>query len=87
MSKLKNNEILEKEKLSRLKDQYYQDIENQKEKLVVLKKQRDALKDDIDHKLKSRTQHTKLVKKAEDEEHNIDEEIVNLLNKLKKIEN
>ena len=38
-------------------------------------------------KLRERTQHTKELKKAEDDEHNMDEEIVNMINKLKKIEN
>ncbi len=57
------------------------------EKLKALKKEREALKDDIDKKLRERTQHTKQLKKAEDDEHNMDEEIVNMINKLKKIEN
>jgi predicted nucleic acid-binding Zn-ribbon protein len=55
--------------------------------LGILRSQRDQLKDSIDHKLKERTQHSKLLKKAEDEDHNMDEEIVNLLNNLKKVEN
>ena len=53
----------------------------------ILRNQRDALKDSIDHKLKERTQHSKQLKKVEDEEHQMDEEIVNLLNNLKKVEN
>lgn len=45
------------------------------------------MKDNIDKRLKERTQHSKSLKGAEDDEHEMDEEIVNLLNKLKKIEN
>jgi len=55
--------------------------------LGILRAERDKLKDSIDHKLKERTQHSKSLKKAEDEEHYMDEEIVNLLNNLKKVEN
>ncbi|EGR30740.1 hypothetical protein IMG5_124520 [Ichthyophthirius multifiliis] len=48
---------------------------------------RDKLKDEIDGGLKERTQNNKNLKKAEDDEHFMDEDIIYLLNKLKKIEN
>ena len=87
MGKIKNTEITEKEKMQRQKDQMLEEAQNITETIRALKKEREALKDDIDKKLRERTQHTKELKKAEDDEHNMDEEIVNMINKLKKIEN
>lgn len=87
MGKLKNQETTDK-KLNQIeKDKLQSALEQKQIKLGILRVQRDQLKDNIDHRLKERTQHSKSLKNAEDDEHEMDEEIVNLLNKLKKIEN
>jgi len=57
------------------------------ETVETLQKQRNDLKEKIDSVLKQRTQNNKSLKKAEDDEHHADEEIIYQLNKLKKIEN
>ena len=55
MGKVKNQEIGEKEKMAREKDQMVAEAVNVADKLKVLKKEREALKDDIDKKLRERT--------------------------------
>lgn len=57
------------------------------ETMEELEKQRTELKEKIDSILKQRTQNSKSLKKAEDDEHKTDEDIIYQLNKLKKIEN
>ena len=87
MGKLKNAEKSAKENLQIEKETLQTQLEQKQTQLGILRAERDKLKDSIDHKLKERTQHSKSLKKAEDEEHYMDEEIVNLLNNLKKVEN
>ena len=47
----------------------------------------DDLKEEVDIKLKELSQNNKNLKKAEDEDHHIDEDLIHKLNNLKKIEN
>lgn len=87
MAKMKNASISEREEYLIVKDKKFTEIECEKLKLDNFNKERDELKEDIDKKLKERTLQQKQLKKQEDVEHNTDEEIVNLINKLKKTEN
>ncbi|CAD8044098.1 unnamed protein product [Paramecium primaurelia] len=92
----KEQEITAKEKNKTIKEKEEQLIEkNTKDMLIETEKIELQQKKDIldkineqnSQRIKSRTQQQKTLKKQEDVQHQTDEEIVNKVNKLKKVEN
>lgn len=69
MNKKKIKLDIEKGDLNRKKDELVEEEKIEKEAVDKLKKIREGLKEEIDIKLKERSQNNKNLKKAEDDDH------------------
>lgn len=84
----KTNEMTQEKEITIMnKDQIMAEVDILSKAVEEHKKLMETVKEEIDHQIKERSQTTKNLKKAEDEDHDLYGEITYVNNKLKKLQN